>query len=128
MVHVAKEMQRLGYEQPLLIGGATTSPAHTAVKIDPQYQGAVIYVKDASRAVGVCQQLVTKGTRDAYIANVKAEHERRREQHRNKSAKAPQLSLPQARAKKLKIEWSPYAPPARSFLAGRAFETYLAIT
>jgi 5-methyltetrahydrofolate--homocysteine methyltransferase len=57
MVHVAKEMQRLGYTQPLLIGGATTSPAHTAVKIDPQYQGAVIYVKDASRSVGVCQQL-----------------------------------------------------------------------
>ena len=65
MVHVAKEMQRLGYRQPLLIGGATTSPAHTAVKIDPQYEGAVIYVKDASRSVGVCQQLVTVGTRDA---------------------------------------------------------------
>ncbi len=112
MVHVAKEMQRLGYKQPLLIGGATTSPAHTAVKIDPQYQGAVIYVKDASRSVGVCQQLVTKSTRDAYIANIKAEHERRREQHRNKSAKAPQLSLPQARAKKLKIDWSAYVPPA----------------
>src|ERR1700677_3053138 len=124
MVHVAKEMQRLGYEQPLLIGGATTSPAHTAVRIDPQYQGAVIYVKDASRAVGVCQQLVTKGMRDAYIANVKAEHERRREQHRNKSAKAPQLSLPQARAKKLKIEWSAYAPPAPSFLGVRAFDDY----
>ena len=60
MVHVAKEMQRLGYKQPLLIGGATTSPAHTAVKIDPQYAGAVIYVKDASRSVGVCQQLVTR--------------------------------------------------------------------
>ena len=102
MVHVAKEMQRLGYTQPLLIGGATTSPAHTAVKIDPQYVGAVIYVKDASRSVGVCQQLATQATRDAYIANIKAEHERRREQHRNKSAKAPQLSLAQARAKKLK--------------------------
>ena len=60
MVHVAKEMQRLGYTLPLLIGGATTSPAHTAVKIDPQYQGGVIYVKDASRSVGVCQQLVTQ--------------------------------------------------------------------
>ena len=61
MVHVAKEMQRQGFEQPLLIGGATTSPAHTAVKIDPQYQGPVVYVKDASRSVGVCQQLVTGG-------------------------------------------------------------------
>src|SRR5882724_3051508 len=102
MVHVAKEMQRLGYTQPLLIGGATTSPAHTAVKIDPQYKGAVIYVKDASRSVGVCQQLVTKDTRDEYIANIKAEHERRREQHRNKSVKSPQLTLAEARVKKLK--------------------------
>jgi 5-methyltetrahydrofolate--homocysteine methyltransferase len=124
MVHVAKEMQRLGYTQPLLIGGATTSPVHTAVKIDPHYQGAVVYVKDASRAVGVCQQLVTKGTRDAYIAGVKAEHERRREQHRNKSAKAPQLSLPQARAKKLKVDWSAYAPPTPSFLGVRSFDDY----
>jgi 5-methyltetrahydrofolate--homocysteine methyltransferase len=124
MVHVAKEMQRLGYTQPLLIGGATTSPAHTAVKIDPQYQGPVIYVKDASRSVGVCQQLVTPGSREAYVAGIKAEHERRREQHRNKSAKAPQLSLPQARAKKLNIEWSAYTPPVPHFLGARAFDDY----
>ncbi len=124
MVHVAKEMQRLGYTQPLLIGGATTSPAHTAVKIDPQYQGAVIYVKDASRSVGVCQQLVTKSTCDAYVANIKEENERRREQHRNKSAKSPQLSLPQARAKKLKIDWSAYTPPVPSFLGVRSFDAY----
>jgi 5-methyltetrahydrofolate--homocysteine methyltransferase len=124
MVHVAKEMQRLGYKQPLLIGGATTSPAHTAVKIDPQYAGAVIYVKDASRSVGVCQQLVTKDTRDAYVANIKAEHERRREQHRNKSVKAPQLSLGAARAKKFKIDWSTYTPPTPGFLGVRPFEDY----
>ena len=124
MVHVAKEMQRLGYTQPLLIGGATTSPAHTAVKIDPQYQGAVIYVKDASRSVGVCQQLANKGTRDAYIANTKAEHERRREQHRNKSVKTPQLSLPQARAKRLKIDWPAYRPPVPIFLGVRSFDDY----
>ncbi len=124
MVHVAKEMQRLGYKLPLLIGGATTSPAHTAVKIDPQYAGAVIYVKDASRSVGVCQQLVTVGTRDAYVANIKAENEVRREQHRNKSVKSPQLSLSAARAKKLKLDWSAYAPPAPSFLGVRALENY----
>jgi 5-methyltetrahydrofolate--homocysteine methyltransferase len=124
MVHVAKEMQRLGYKQPLLIGGATTSPAHTAVKIDPHYAGAVIYVKDASRSVGVCQQLVTPGTRDAYVANIKAEHERRREQHRNKSVKAPHLSLNQARAKKFKIDWSTYTPPVPSFIGIRTFEDY----
>ena len=124
MVHVAKEMQRLGYKQPLLIGGATTSPAHTAVKIDPQYAGAVIYVKDASRSVGVCQQLVTKDTRDAYVATIKTENERRREQHRNKSAKAPQLSLSQARTKKFKIDWSAYTPPAPTFLGLRSFDDY----
>jgi 5-methyltetrahydrofolate--homocysteine methyltransferase len=124
MVHVAKEMQRLGYRQPLLIGGATTSPAHTAVKIDPQYAGGVIYVKDASRSVGICQQLVSEATRSAFVAHAKAEHERRREQHRNKSAKAPQLSLGQARARKFKIDWSVYTPPAPSFNGLRAFEDY----
>jgi 5-methyltetrahydrofolate--homocysteine methyltransferase len=124
MVHVAKEMQRLGYTQPLLIGGATTSPAHTAVKIDPQYAGPVIYVKDASRSVGVCQQLVTSETREAYVAGIKAENERRREQHRNKSVKAPHVSLNQARAKKYKIDWQSYVPPVPSFLGVRAFEDY----
>jgi 5-methyltetrahydrofolate--homocysteine methyltransferase len=124
MVHVAKEMQRLGYRQPLLIGGATTSPAHTAVKIDPQYQGGVIYVKDASRSVGVCQALVTQSGRDAFIASAKADHERRREQHRNKSAKTPQLSLPQARARKFKLDWPNYVPPVPSFLGVRAFDDY----
>jgi 5-methyltetrahydrofolate--homocysteine methyltransferase len=124
MVHVAKEMQRLGYKQPLLIGGATTSPAHTAVKIDPQYEGAVIYVKDASRSVGVCQQLVTRSTYDAYVSTIKAENAVRREQHRNKSVKAPQLSLQQARAKKLKVDWAGYTPPVPSFLGVRPFDDY----
>ena len=124
MVHVAKEMQRLGLEVPLLIGGATTSPAHTAVKIDPQYEGPVVYVKDASRSVGVCQQLVTPGTRDAYVATIKAEHARRREQHRHKSAKAPQLSLAQARARKFKIDWARYVPPAPRFLGLKTFDDY----
>src|ERR1700675_2691147 len=124
MVHVAKEMQRLGYTQPLLIGGATTSPAHTAVKIDPQYLGAVIYVKDASRSVGVCQQLITKATFDAYVSTIKVEHERRREQHRNKSVKAPRLSLTQARAKKLKMDWAVYTPPVPSFIGVRSFDDY----
>jgi 5-methyltetrahydrofolate--homocysteine methyltransferase len=124
MVHVAKEMQRLGLNVPLLIGGATTSPAHTAVKIDPQYEGPVVYVKDASRSVGVCQQLVTPETRDAYIATVKTEHVRRREQHRNKSAKAPQLSLAQARARKYKIDWARYAPPTPRFLGLKTFDEY----
>ena len=112
MVHVAREMQRLGYRLPLLIGGATTSPAHTAVKIDPQYQGPVVYVKDASRSVGVCQQLLTPAARASFVSGVKAEHERRREQHRNKSVKAPRQSLAQARARKYPIDWANYIPPA----------------
>jgi 5-methyltetrahydrofolate--homocysteine methyltransferase len=124
MVHVAKEMQRLGFRQPLLIGGATTSPAHTAVKIDPQYSGAVIYVKDASRSVGICQQLVTPETRDTFVAHAKAEHERRRVQHRNKSAKAPQLSLAQARARKFRTDWSLYQPPAPKLHGVRTFANY----
>ncbi len=124
MVHVAKEMQRLGYKQPLLIGGATTSPAHTAVKIDPQYAGAVVYVKDASRSVGVCQQLITHDTREAYVSGIKADHERRREQHRNKKAKAPQLSLSQARAKRFKIDWPAYAAPVPTFLGVKTFADY----
>ena len=111
MVHVAREMERLGYRQPLLIGGATTSPSHTAVKIDPQYSGAVVYVKDASRSVGICQRLVTQETRDAYVAKIKAEHELRREQHRNKTIKAPQIPLDQARRRKYRIDWSTYTPP-----------------
>ncbi len=120
MVHVAKEMQRLGYRQPLLIGGATTSPAHTAVKIDPQYAGAVIYVKDASRAVGVCQQLVTpddprrlssptpRRSTSAAANSIATRASRRRS-----------CRSPQARARKFKIDWTAYTPPVPTFL-GRA--------
>jgi 5-methyltetrahydrofolate--homocysteine methyltransferase len=124
MTHVAKEMQRLGFTIPLLIGGATTSPAHTAVKIDPHYQGAVVYVKDASRSVGVCQQLITPDTRAAYVARIKTENARRREQHAHKSAKGPQVSLSQARADKFKIDWTAYMPPRPIFIGERVFDDY----
>ena len=124
MVHVAREMQRLGFEQPLLIGGATTSPAHTAVRIDPQYAGPVVHVKDASRAVGVCQQLITPDTKPAYVAQLKSEHARRREQHRNKGARSQQLPLAQARAHKFNVDWSGYTPPRPSFLGVSTFEDY----
>jgi 5-methyltetrahydrofolate--homocysteine methyltransferase len=93
MVHVAKEMQRQGFTLPLLIGGATTSPAHTSVRIDPQYEGPVVYVKDASRSVGVCQQLVTPATREAYHARIKSEHVLRRTQHGARRTKSPQFTL-----------------------------------
>ena len=124
MVHVAREMQRQGFSLPLLIGGATTSPAHTAVRIDPQYSGAVIYVKDASRAVGVCQQLVTPATRAAYIERIKAEHALRRSQHGTRRAKTPQLSLTEARANRPRLDWSGYLPPVPRMLGVRSFEEY----
>jgi 5-methyltetrahydrofolate--homocysteine methyltransferase len=124
MVHVAHEMQRLDFQVPLLIGGATTSPAHTSVKIDPQYEGAVVYVKDASRSVGVCQSLVGASTREDFIARAKEDHAQRREQHRGKKVKAPQLTLGQARANRARIDWTSYQPPRPAFLGVRAFDDY----
>ncbi|HZF24646.1 MAG TPA: methionine synthase [Steroidobacteraceae bacterium] len=124
MVHVAREMQRQQFSVPLLIGGATTSPAHTAVKIDPQYEGAVIYVKDASRSVGVCQSLITASYRAEFIARMKEEHAVRREQHRGKRVKAPQLSLGQARANKHRIDWRSYQPPKPPALGVQVLDEY----
>ena len=124
MVHVAKEMQRQGFELPLLIGGATTSPAHTAVKIDPQYQGPVVYVKDASRSVGICQQLVAGGKRAEYVAKLKSDHATRREQHHGKKIKSPQLTIAQARANRFNGGWDSYAPPVPRFLGVRVFDDY----
>jgi 5-methyltetrahydrofolate--homocysteine methyltransferase len=124
MVHVAKEMQRQGFKLPLLIGGATTSPAHTSVRIDPQYEGPVVYVKDASRSVGVCQQLVTPATREAYTARIKSEHVLRRSQHGARRTKSPQFTLQQARANRTRIDWPAYQPPVPRMLGVRSFEHY----
>jgi len=123
MVHVAGEMQRLGMELPLLIGGATTSPAHTAVKIEPRYEGPVIYVKDASRSVGVAQALVEPGTREEIIKKTRRDNARRREQHANKKRLAPQLSLDQARSRKHAINWDGYVPPTPTFIGNRVFDS-----
>jgi 5-methyltetrahydrofolate--homocysteine methyltransferase len=124
MVHVAKEMQRQNFEVPLLIGGATTSPAHTSVKIAPQYNCAVVYVKDASRAVGVCQTLSQPQQRAAFVARVSAEHERRREQHAAKKVKVPELSLAAARANRRAIDWSAYLPPSPRVPGVQRFDDY----
>ncbi|HRP35638.1 MAG TPA: vitamin B12 dependent-methionine synthase activation domain-containing protein, partial [Gammaproteobacteria bacterium] len=112
MIHVAAEMQRLGFTQPLLIGGATTSPAHTSVKIDPAYQGPVVYVKDASRAVGVVQKLISAEHGPAFVAHVEDEHARRRAQHQRPRGKGPQLSLAEARDNRFDGGWADYRPPA----------------
>ena len=114
MVHVAREMQRQNFTVPLLIGGATTSPAHTSVKIAPQYTGAVVYVKDASRSVGVMQTLTAPAARSVFLAEVRADHERRREQHAGKKLKVPELTLAAARANRRPLDWGSYvAPPPR---------------
>jgi 5-methyltetrahydrofolate--homocysteine methyltransferase len=122
MVHVASEMQRLKFNLPLLIGGATTSPAHTAVKIEPRYEGPVIYVKDASRSVGVAQALIEPDTYEEIVAKTRKDNARRREQHSNKKRLKPQLSLDQARARKHQINWATYTPPAPSFLGNKVLD------
>ena len=125
MVHVAKEMERQGFKVPLLIGGATTSPAHTSVKIAPGYNNPVVYVKDASRSVGVCQTLMSKThQRDVFVAKVNEEHARRREQHANKKVKSPELSIAQARANHHRIDWETSLPAAPRMLRVQKFDNY----
>ena len=123
MVHVAQEMERLGFEQPLLIGGATTSPAHTSVKIDPAYRGPVVYVKDASRAVGVVQNLVSIEHREAYARQIKEECATNRARHRGRRGKGPDLSLAQARANRFDGGWGDYTPPAPAASGIHVFES-----
>jgi 5-methyltetrahydrofolate--homocysteine methyltransferase len=108
----------------LLIGGATTSPAHTSVKIDPQYQGPVVYVKDASRSVNVCQQLITPATRAEYQIKIKNEHAERRELHQGRSIKGPQFSIAQARANRFDGQWDQYQPPVPRLLGVKVFDDF----
>jgi 5-methyltetrahydrofolate--homocysteine methyltransferase len=124
MAHVAREMQRQGFSMPLLIGGATTSRVHTAVKIAPHYtRGPVIYVSDASRSVGVCQSLVSDDAAQRFIAEVTAEYEKVRAQHAAK--KGPELiALAEARANATRIDWTGYVPPKPKFLGRRLFRNY----
>ncbi len=122
MVHVAGEMTRLSLDLPLLIGGATTSPAHTSVKIDPQYEGPVVYVKDASRAVGVAQKLISPSGRSAYVADIKEDCRVRRERHASKLDKTVHLSLEQARENKTAIDWSEWQSPVPKQLGVQVFD------
>ena len=124
MAHVAKEMKRLGFTLPLMIGGATTSRVHTAVKIEPNYTGTTVYVKDASRAVGVAQNLVSDANATDYIAKVKAEYIQVREMHKGKARKTDWLTLAAARANKMPIEWAGYEPPKPSYIGIKVFENY----
>ena len=111
MTHVAREMERAGLQLPLLIGGATTSRAHTAVKIAPSYSSAVVYVPDASRSVPVVQSLLSRDNRDAYVTQVRADYDRIRRQHADKKGSGPLLALAAARANGHKTDWRSYRPP-----------------
>ncbi|KJG21286.1 methionine synthase [Photobacterium iliopiscarium] len=112
MVYVAKEMQRRGFEVPLLIGGATTSKAHTAVKIEQNYQQPVVYVSNASRAVGVCSALLSEQQKPAFVERLAAEYDVVREQHARKKPRTPPITLDQARANAVALDWVNYTPPA----------------
>ncbi|WP_282040186.1 methionine synthase [Halomonas alimentaria] len=124
MVHVAKEMQRQGFELPLLIGGATTSKAHTAVKVEPQYEQPVIYVSDASRAVGVAGKLLSPALKPDYVAEISAEYEKVRERNAKRRPKAADLTYAQARERKCRLDWNAYTPPRPAMTGTLSFDDY----
>ncbi len=121
MVHVAGEMERLGFTVPLLIGGATTSRIHTAVKIAPEYSGDTVYVLDASRSVGVAEKLLNPKSRAQFTADIRREYAGLRENHQNKRRAQSLLPLATARARRLRLDWSAYQPPQPSFLGEKVF-------
>ncbi|MFN7835705.1 MAG: methionine synthase [Burkholderiaceae bacterium] len=127
MAYVAAEMQRDAYfrerQIPLLIGGATTSRVHTAVKIAPHYDGPVVYVSDASRSVSVAQSLLSEDGAADYLATLKTEYRQVRERHAAKKSQ-PLVSMAQARANKPAIDWAGYAPPVPKFIGRRLFRNY----
>lgn len=112
MVHVAKEMERRGFKVPLLIGGATTSRIHAAVKIDPNYSGAVVHVLDASRSVPVAGSLLGKDSGPIYINEIKSEYEKLREDHKNRKQDRNWISIDESRKNKFNIDWTSYTPVA----------------
>ena len=124
MAHVAKEMEREGFTIPLLIGGATTSRVHTAVKVAPHYSGVTVWVPDASRAVSVCSNLLSDDLRTEYVREIQVEYERVRTQHKNKKGPAPMLSIAQARANAFKTDWTSYTPPEPDFIGVRSLKNY----
>ncbi len=124
MVHLAREMERQDYELPLLIGGATTSRLHTAVKIAPGYNNPVVHVPDASKAVGVMSNLLSETARDEFAANIRAEYDAAREKHAGSGRKSKRQTLEGARANKAPIDWSGFEAPEPSFLGTRTFESY----
>ncbi|WP_115584413.1 MULTISPECIES: methionine synthase [unclassified Xanthomonas] len=124
MSHVAREMQRQGFEIPLLIGGATTSRAHTALKIDPHYAAPTVWVKDASRAVGVAQSLISRDLRQAFVAANEADYAEIRARHRNRGDAKRLVSLEKARAQRFDGDWANYTPPTPRQPGLHVFDDY----
>ncbi len=123
MAHVAAEMEREGFDIPLLIGGATTSRVHTAVKIDPRYdRGQTIYVTDASRAVGVVSSLLSPEMKAGYIETVRAEYRKVADAHARNELEKQRLPLAKARANAEKVDWAVYEPKTPAFLGTRVFQ------
>jgi len=123
MSHVAREMERTGLKLPLLIGGATTSRAHTAVKIAPNYSGPVVYVPDASRSVPVVQSLLSEASA-RFVSEVRADYEKIRDQHRDKKGPGPLLAIAEARRLGHAIDWKSYVPPTPRKLGVTAMRNY----
>lgn len=124
MVHVATEMERQGFDIPLLIGGATTSRIHTAVKIDPVYKHPIIHVKDASKSVPVVSNLLSKSLKKNFIENVKREYQELREQYANSKQKQQYVSLEAARANRVKIDWMAEPPFVPRFTGTKVWKNY----
>jgi 5-methyltetrahydrofolate--homocysteine methyltransferase len=124
MTHVAREMQRQGMTMPLLIGGATTSRAHTALKIDPHYKSPTVWVKDASRAVGVAQSLISKDLRGPFMAANDADYAEIRERHKNRGDAKRLVPLAKARAQRFDGGWDSYTPPTPNKPGITVFDDY----
>jgi 5-methyltetrahydrofolate--homocysteine methyltransferase len=125
MVHVASEMERQGFDIPLLIGGATTSRVHTAVKINPRYEaGQTVYVTDASRAVGVVSSLLSAEMKPGYVETIQAEYRKVADAHHKAESAKQRVGLVSARANAHKIDWANYTPPKPSFLGTKTFDNW----
>src|SRR5690606_13996998 len=124
MSHVARELQRQGFTTPLMIGGATTSRAHTALKIDPHYKSPSIWVKDASRAVGVAQSLISPELREKFVATTEADYAEIRTRHRNRGDAKRLVSLDKARGQRFEGGWDNYVPPGPKQPGLHVFDDY----
>lgn len=124
MVNVAREMERQNFKLPLLIGGATTSRIHTAVKIDQNYSGTVVHVLDASRSVPVVGELISKNTKEAFHKKIKNEYVELRESHAARQGEKSYISYDDARKNKVAIDWASYEPPQPKFLGNKVFKDY----